>query len=370
MELSAPSPANPGTGVPVLTDVSRAAVELSTLTTLRLGGPAPELIVGDTSAAICDTIREIDAHHQQVLLIAGGSNLVIADAGVDYPVLKIANSGVQAVHDGEDLLVTVAAGETWDRVTEMFAADGWSGIEMLSGIPGSTGATPIQNVGAYGAEIADVLVDVTVHDRRAGVRRTIAGADLGLGYRSSVLRGRADAVVLSVRLRLSRRHPPIRYGELAATLGVASGHGAPPADVREAVLALRHRKGMVLDPTDPDTRSVGSFFTNPLLAPADFAAAQARITDRCGADVRFPHYPAGWATKLSAAWLIEKAGFAKGFALPNAGAAISSKHTLALTNRGGTTADLLNLARHVRDGVDEAFGVVLHAEPILVGVSL
>lgn len=347
-----------------------APVKLSALTTLGLGGPAPALISGDSADLICETVADLDTRGDQVLLVAGGSNLVIGDAGVDYPVLRIANTGVEAHRDGDQLLITIAAGENWERVVETFTADGWSGLEFLSGIPGSTGATPIQNVGAYGSEISDVLVDVTVYDRRARQRRTIPATDLGLGYRSSILRGSSDAVVLSVRLRLNRTHSAVRYGELAAALGVAPGHSAPPAEVRDAVLALRRRKGMVLDPDDPDTRSAGSFFTNPMLKPAELEQAHAAITALLGAGTSYPRYPAGESTKLSAAWLIEKAGFGKGFQLPQGGAAISSKHTLALTNRGGTTADLLALARHLRNGVDQAFGVLLHAEPILVGVQL
>jgi len=347
-----------------------APVELSDLTTLGLGGPATELIVGDTDAAVIAALDALADRGDRVLLVAGGSNLVVADAGVDHPVLRIATTGVTAERDGDELVVTAAAGENWERVVELYTADGWSGLEMLSGIPGSTGATPIQNVGAYGVELSDILVDVDVYDRTTRTVRTIPAADLGLGYRTSVLRGSTDLVVLRVRMRLTRSHHAIRYAELAATLGVAPGHTAPPADVRQAVLSLRRGKGMVLDPADPDTRSVGSFFTNPLLDDDALDAAHTAIVGRLGADVRYPRYPAGPATKLSAAWLIERAGFTKGFALPRGGAAISSKHTLALTNRGGSTEDLLALARHVRDGVEAAFGVRLHAEPILVGVAL
>ncbi len=347
-----------------------APVLLSSLTTLGLGGPATELLVGDSDEAIIAAVDGLADRGEQVLLVAGGSNLVIADAGVDHPVLRIANTGIRADRDGDDLIVGVAAGENWDRVVERFTGEGWSGIEMLSGIPGSTGATPIQNVGAYGAEIAEVLVDVTVYDRAARARRVLTAAELGLAYRHSVLRGHTDLIVLQVRMRLTHIPHPIRYGELAATLGVAPGHGVPPADVRDAVLALRRGKGMVLDPADPDTRSVGSFFTNPLLDDAALAAAHEAIVARLGPDVRYPRYPAGTATKLSAAWLIDRAGFAKGFALARGGAAISGKHTLALTNRGGSTADLIALARHVRDGVEAAFGVRLEAEPILIGTRL
>ncbi len=347
-----------------------APVQLSDLTTLGLGGPATELVVGDTDTAVIAALDTFADRGEPVLLVAGGSNLVVADAGVDHPVLRIATTGVTAHRDGEDLIAEVAAGENWDAVVAAFTADGWSGLEMLSGIPGSTGATPIQNVGAYGVETGEVLVDVDVYDRRTRTVRTLTAADLGLGYRTSVLRGSTDLVVLRVRMRLTRRHHAVRYAELAATLGVAPGHTAPPAAVRDAVLQLRRGKGMVWDAADPDTRSVGSFFTNPLLDDAALTAAHAAIVARFGADVRYPRYPAGSQTKLSAAWLIERAGFGKGFALPRGGAAISSKHTLALTNRGGSTEDLLALARHVRDGVEDAFGVRLHAEPILVGVAL
>jgi UDP-N-acetylmuramate dehydrogenase len=347
-----------------------APVQLSTLTTLGLGGPAPDLLVGDTDDAIVEAVRAADRGRRRVLLVAGGSNLVIADAGVDHPVVRIATTGVTATKEAEQLVVDVAAGEPWDNVVEQFTAEGWCGIESLSGIPGSTGATPIQNVGAYGVEIAAVLQDVLLYERRSEAVRRTRAEDLGLDYRTSVLRGTQHAVVLRVRLRLTRRHIPVRYGELAAALGVAPGHTAPPAEVRQAVLELRRSKGMVIDPADPDTRSVGSFFTNPILRHDAFDATERRIRRTLGPDVRFPHYPAGTATKLSAAWLIERAGFTKGFALPRGGAAISSKHTLALISTGGTTADLLALARYVRDGVHDAFGVSLHAEPIMVGVHL
>ncbi len=345
-------------------------VMLSSFTTLRLGGPAPELVVADTTEDLIGAVASIDARGEPLLLIAGGSNLVIADRGVDHPVVRITTTGVTAAADGEDLIITVAAGEDWDRVVGMFTAQGWSGLEFLSGIPGSTGATPVQNVGAYGADVADVLVDVEVWDRAQRERRTLSAAELRLGYRSSILRGTDRAVVLAVRMRLTRSPAPVRFGELANTLGVSPGDRVPPGRVREAVLALRRGKGMVLDPYDADTRSVGSFFTNPLLSPAQFADARSMILARLGDSASFPHYPAGDSVKLSAAWLIEHAGFQRGFALPGARAAISSKHTLALTNRGGTTAELLDLARRVRDGVRDAFGVELHAEPILVGVQI
>ena len=348
-----------------------APVQLSSLTTLGLGGPAPQLIDGIDDDTIREVVTAADRDGSPLLLIAGGSNLVIADAGVDHPVLRIATHGVSAERDGDDLLIDVAAGEPWDEVVHAFVADGWSGLASLSGIPGRTGATPIQNVGAYGTEISAVLVDVTLHDRATGELRRVPATDLHLGYRTSMLRGTDAAVVLRVRLRLTRIPPPVRYAELARMLNVHSGDGAPPAEVRAAVLELRRGKGMVLDPADPDTRSVGSFFTNPILDYDQAEIVDRQIRARFGTDAHYPRYPAENGAKLSAAWLIERAGFPRGFALPGApGAAISSKHTLALTNRGGSTADLLALARHIREGVVDAFGIELNAEPILVGVQL
>ncbi len=371
---------------------------LSELTTLRLGGPAPALATAVTPAEVADAVGEADRAGTGILVLGGGSNLVIADAGVATPVLRIAVPGLEVVPDGrapaghaadagirvdtetgldsgaDSALVTIGAGENWDEVVERLVADGWSEVAPLSGIPGSTGATPVQNVGAYGTELAEMLVSVDAYDRVAGSPRTLAAADLELGYRSSMLRGTDRAVVTAVTLRLSRRPVTVRYAELARALGVGVGEAVPAADVRRAVLGLRRRKGMVLDPDDPDTYSVGSFFTNPILPAAEAAAVDARIRARLGADVRYPSYPAPDSgdgfVKLSAAWLIERAGFAKGHPGPGGRVALSSKHTLALTNRGGTTADLIALAREIRDGVRAAFGVTLHPEPVLVGVSL
>jgi UDP-N-acetylmuramate dehydrogenase len=236
------------------------------------------------------------------------------------------------------------------------------GLECLSGIPGRTGATPVQNVGAYGVEVADLLVDVDLYDRRAdAVRTRVPAAELGLGYRTSVLKGRDDAVVLRVRFALpgDGASAPIRYPELARTLGVEPGERVPAAAAREAVLGLRRGKGMVLDADDPDTWSAGSFFTNPVLAEAD-------------APEGAPRFPAGpGLVKVPAAWLIERAGFRRGHPGPGGRAALSTKHVLALTNRGGATAaDLLALAREVRDGVRDAFGITLGAEPVLVACAL
>ncbi len=345
------------------------------LTTLRLGGPAPELITATTGDEIAEALRKADAG-AGALVLGGGSNLVVADAGVDVPVVRVAVPGVQvrpSADGAEDSAsVTVGAGVNWDDVVAELTAAGFADLGPLSGIPGSTGATPVQNVGAYGTELSDVLVAVTVYDRVERRIRTMPAAELGLGYRTSVLRGTERAVVLDLTLRVHRGDTRIRYAELARTLGVPIDGFAPPDQVRQAVLALRRGKGMVLDPSDPDTTSAGSFFTNPILDPAAAARTAAAIEARLGEGATYPAYPAAdGGIKLSAAWLIERAGFAKGHPGPGGRVAISGKHTLALTNRGGgSTADLLTLAREIRDGVDAAFGVRLRPEPMLVGVSL
>jgi len=345
-------------------------VSLAELTTLRLGGPAPELVRAGTPEEVAEAVGSRD-----VLVLGGGSNLVVADAGVDVPVVRIEIGGMarrpeSAGHD-ESTLVTVGAGLDWDQVVAELTADGFAELAPLAGIPGSVGATPVQNVGAYGAEVADFLAGVTVFDRRAGRIVALSAADLRLGYRSSMLRGTDRAVVLDVTFRLHRRPTEVRYAELSRTLGVQPWGTAPGTEVREAVLGLRRRKGMVLDPADPDTVSAGSFFTNPILDTAAFDLAVLAIGDRLGRGTMPPAFPVDGGTKLSAAWLIDRAGFGKGHQGPGGRVAISTKHTLALTNRGnGTTTDLLALARQIRDGVQAAFGVRLEPEPVFVGVSL
>ncbi|WP_028643341.1 UDP-N-acetylmuramate dehydrogenase [Nocardioides sp. URHA0020] len=333
-------------------------------TTLRLGGPAERWVRATTEAELTAALVDADTAGEPVLVLGGGSNLVVADPGFDGTVIEVATSGVEI--DAEDgpscggAMVTVAAGESWDDVVALAVEREWIGIEALSGIPGSVGATPIQNVGAYGQEVSQTIARVRVWDRTLRGVRTFASADCQFGYRTS--RFKADPgrhVVLSVtfQLRQGDLGAPVAYAELARALGIEPGERAPLVDVRAAVLALRAGKGMVLDAADHDTWSAGSFFTNPVVdadAVPDGAPAWAQ------ADGRF---------KTSAAWLIEHAGFAKGY---GAGAvAISGKHTLALTNRGaGTTDELLALAREVRDGVAERFGIVLVNEPVLVGVEL
>lgn len=342
-------------------------VTLASYTTLRLGGPAKAFAVAATTDELVEAVRAADRTGERLLLLGGGSNLVVADAGFDGTVLKIATEGwtVEGERDGE-LLVEVAAGQNWDEFVAAMVQRGAGEVECLSGIPGSVGATPIQNVGAYGCEISDVLESVRCYSRVDGEVTTMSADDLGFAYRTSVLKGTDSGVVLSVRLRLRADglSQPIRYAELARALGIAAGERAPLAAVREAVLALRRGKGMVIDPADPDSVSAGSFFTNPVLAPDE--------ADRLPSDAPRFAQPDG-RVKTSAAWLIDRAGFAKGHAVPGspARATLSTKHTLALTNRGdATTADLLALAREVRDGVEARFGVRLEHEPVLVGCAL
>ena len=341
---------------------------LAELTTLRLGGPPRRYVHGGDEEAIVAAVREADAAGEPVLVLAGGSNVVVADEGFPGTVVRIVSRGVQ--DDGRGGLV-VQAGESWDPLVAATVRAGLAGFECLSGIPGSVGATPIQNVGAYGQEVAETIVSVRAYDRDTGAVEERAGADCGFTYRSSVFKrtpGRWIVLAVAFRLAPGGDSAPIRYAELARALGVAEGDTAPVADVRDAVLGLRRGKGMVLDPADPDSVSAGSFFTNPVLDAAAFTALERRARARLGADARVPRFAqADGTVKTSAAWLIERAGFARGHGDP-AAIAISGKHTLALTNRGGgTTAGLVALAREIATGVREAFGVELEPEPVFVG---
>jgi UDP-N-acetylmuramate dehydrogenase len=338
-------------------------------TTLRLGGPAYAFAEARTAERLVELVRAADDLGEPVLLLGGGSNLVVSDAGFTGTVVRVANTGWDLHGD----FVDVRAGQNWDEFVAAMVAEGVGGVECLSGIPGSVGATPIQNVGAYGADISETLVSIEFYDRAARETSTMTAADLRFAYRASVLKGTDAGVVLSVRLRLGSDglSAPIRYAELARTLGVEPGERVPVARARAAVLELRRGKGMVLDAADHDTWSAGSFFTNPIVPAADADDVLAGIAAAVGPDVKVPSYPADGGVKLSAAWLIERAGFAKGHPGPGGRVSLSTKHTLALTNRGsGSTDDLLVLAREVRDGVLARFSVELHPEPLLIGCAL
>lgn len=369
------------THLPQLEDQRR----LSDLTTLRVGGPIAQEVVARSEEELVAAVVAADDAGRALLVLGGGSNILAADEPFAGVVVRDARTGIvireSSACGGSDIVIP--AGHSWDDVVVTAVANGWSGIEALSGIPGSVGATPVQNVGAYGQEVGDVLAFVRTWDRGTRSIRTFAHSELGLGYRTSLLKRSlsepidpADPngptwgptpryVVLEVGLQLplATLSAPVKYAELATTLGIVVGQRVESSLVRQAVLDLRNGKGMVLNPEDHDTWSAGSFFTNPLLSADDAA--------RLPSDA--PQFPVGDAegrVKTSAAWLISHAGFERGHGLPGP-ASLSTKHSLALTNRGGASADdVVRLAREVRDGVERAFGVRLEAEPVLVGLQL
>ena len=360
------------------TVVDPSTATLADLTTLRVGGPVSRLVDAATEAELIETVRAADEAGEPLLVLGGGSNLFASDEAFDGVVVRDARREilVESADACGGANVRVPAGQPWDDVVVRAVEEGWTGTEALSGIPGSTGATPVQNVGAYGQEVSDVISSVRAWDRAENRVRTLARGELGFGYRTSLLKRslRADAegrawgptpryVVLDVgfQMSLATRSAPVRYAELAATLGIEVGDRSRSAEVREAVLGLRRGKGMVLDEADHDTWSAGSFFTNPILSTAD--------ADHLPEGA--PRFDAGDSlVKTSAAWLISRAGFENGHGLPGP-AALSTKHVLALTNRGGARAeDLLALAREVREKVDATFGVVLEPELVLLGLSL
>ena len=333
-------------------------VPLAPLTTLRIGPVARRLITCSSTEQVVEVLRASD----DVLVLAGGSNVVLADDLADLTVVLLANTEITV----EDNIVRAEAGAVWDDVVVTSLAHGLGGLECLSGIPGSAGATPVQNVGAYGAEVADTIRRVRLLDRRTGEDRWVTPDALQFGYRTSILKHSQAAVVLEVEFALDAdgRSAPLRYGELAAALDAEPGSHADPTLVREAVLSLRSGKGMVLDEADHDTWSVGSFFTNPVVTPAEFERLKGSV------DQTVPNYPAPDGVKLAAGWLVERAGFGKGYPGDGAAARLSTKHALAVTNRGGaTTADVISLARTVRDGVRTTFGIDLTPEPILIGCT-
>ncbi len=338
-------------------------VPLAPLTTIGIGGPARFFL----RAKNVDEIREALAWARDrslpTFILGGGSNLLVSDAGFDGLVVLVDLRGTSIESaDGDYAMVKVAAGEPWDPFVAFAVKREFAGIECLSGIPGLTGATPIQNVGAYGQEVSETIARVEVLDRTIGRVVWLTNAECRFGYRSSLFKNieRERYVVLSVTFRLRRGGvATVRYPELQKYV---DDHRITLDDlrgVRGAVIAIRKRKGMVIDPADPDTRSDGSFFMNPLLPASDYDSFARAAPDA-------PHYPSGDAVKLSAAWLIEHAGFHKGFVHGNVG--LSSKHTLAVINRGGgTAAEVVELVRMIQDRVREQFGVEIHPEPNFVG---
>jgi UDP-N-acetylmuramate dehydrogenase len=350
---------------------------LADLTTLGVGGPAGRVVEAASEQEIIDAVRAADDAGEPLLVVGGGSNLVVGDQGFAGTVLHITSTGYTV--DSEDscggVSLVVHAGHNWDDLVHATVMHAYSGLEALSGIPGSTGATPVQNVGAYGSEVSSTIASLRVWDRQRNAVQTFTNSELQFGYRDSLLKRTTTAgspryVVLTVefQLALGRMSAPVRYAELARILDVPVGKRAYSLDVRRAVLALRASKGMVLDADDRDTWSTGSFFTNPIV-PRD-------VADALPPDA--PRYPLHGTdqVKLSAAWLIDRAGYAKGFGLDpdsaSAGrAALSTKHTLAITNRGSASAaDVLAIAREVRNGVQRTFGLQLEAEPLLIGCNL
>ncbi len=361
---------------------------LAELTTMRVGGAPQGLVEVDSADALVEAVRSVDDEGELLLVVGGGSNLVVADEGFPGTVVLVRTRGVtvESADACGGVVVRVAAGEPWDDLVARAVGESWSGIEALAGIPGSTGATPVQNVGAYGQEVAQTIWSVRVYDRVTRAVRTLANADCDFSYRHGLLKesmrlhepeGRQVSpryIVLEVsfQLRPTRLSQPVAYADLARQLDVEPGSRVPLEEARQAVLTQRSARGMVLDADDHDTWSCGSFFTNPILSADDMAQVRERVRARLGADgPSMPEWAAHDGTvKTSAAWLIDKAGYTKGYGLPGP-AALSTKHSLAVTNRGSATAsDVVALARELRAGVDAAFGVCLVNEPVLVGHPL
>lgn len=366
-------------------------MDLSEITTLRVGGPASRLESPTTADDLVAAASQAWHDDDEWLVLGGGSNVVVSDEGFDGRVIRTLTRGVEtsALDASGRVFVTAQAGEPWDALVACTVEQGLAGIEALSGIPGSCGAAPIQNIGAYGQELGDTLVSVDFVDSLTGERRWLPADELRLGYRTSALKEGWRGLVVAIRLELTASDGlsnPLAYPQLATTLGVALGDRLPLGEVRAAVLALRAAKGMVLDPADPDSVSAGSFFTNPIVG-RDFARRLPKETPRwplrdtmtvsearvlsLDADIPPREFPNPEQSKLSAAWLIEHAGLSRGFRLPGSKAAISGKHTLAIVNTGGATgAEVAELARYIQARVLAEFGVLLQPEPVFVGLSL
>jgi UDP-N-acetylmuramate dehydrogenase len=339
-------------------------VTLAPLTTLGLGGPARHFIAATDEETLIEALRWAHARRLSVLVLGGGSNLVVGDAGFDGLALQVATRGLGFADGGGETAVTAAAGEPWDALVAAAVTRNLAGLECLSGIPGLVGATPIQNVGAYGQEVAETIRAVRVLERGSWRVHELSPTACGFGYRDSAFKRDPERfVVLGVTFGLRPEGAPtLRYRELADAL--RSRARPTLGETRQTVIALRGAKSMVLREDDPNRRSVGSFFTNPVVPAADAAA----VADRSGAGDAMPRWPGpDGRVKLSAGWLIERAGFGKGLRRGPVG--ISSAHALALVHHGGgTTVALLTLAREIRDGVRTRFGVTLVPEPTLVGV--
>jgi UDP-N-acetylmuramate dehydrogenase len=386
------------------------------LTTLRVGGEIGRLVTATTRSELIDAAVDVWDEHEPWLVLGGGSNLLVGDEGFEGTVIRVATRGIEQEADAPAgaVRLRVQAGENWDDLVAWTVEHGFSGLEALSGIPGSVGASPVQNIGAYGQELSDALVAIEFLDEGATEPRRMTAAELELGYRTSVLKRGLSGIVVSIEVELHDTAAeravlgeaigaPVAYQQLAGALGVQLGDRVPVARVRDAVLALRRSKGMVLDPDDQDSVSAGSFFTNPIVTervartlpgdapkwylapePADEVTPLANLTSQSPLDAFLAHQasletaerqasaaPEEPLVKLSAAWLIEKSGIRRGFSIAGSRAAISSKHTLALTNRGGASAEeVAQLARFVQQRVQAEFGIVLHPEPVLVGLEL
>ena len=355
---------------------------------MRVGGPAREVIDARTEQELVDAAHQVWGGQEEWLILGGGSNLVVADEGFDGTVIRVLTRGIERVLSAPGTVrLRIQAGEPWDAVVAHAVENGWAGIEALSGIPGSAGAAPIQNIGAYGQELSDALAFVDFLDYLDGDLARLSTTDLELAYRSSAIKHGRQGIVTAIELDLldtgDGLSAPIAFEQLASALGAKLGDRVAVATVRDTVLALRASKGMLLDAADPDSVSCGSFFTNPIVGE-NFARTLPEDAPRwpmeeepvdvavpLGEHPALPPQRSDHRVKLSAAWLIEHAGISKGFALPGSGAAISSKHTLAIVNTGSATADeVAQLARFVHTRVFSEFGVRLQPEPNLVGLQL
>lgn len=347
-------------------------VPLAPLTTFRLGGPATGFTTARSEAEVIGALGWALERGVPAVLLGGGSNLVVSDAGYDGLVIRIASRGVEAARDGVQVRWTVQAGEPWDELVAASVEQGLAGLECLSGIPGLTGATPIQNVGAYGREVAEVIESVRVVDRADLTVREIAGGACGFGYRTSLWKREPERwAVLAVRFALTvGGAAKIAYAELARALPAGTGAAHDLAAVRATVLALRRQKSMVIDPGDENRRSAGSFFLNPIVAAeeADRVAGYAVAQGLCARAEEVPRYPAVGGVKLAAGWLIERAGLHKGMRSRTGSFGLSSRHALSIVHHGGgTSAELVTFARTIRARVHDTFGIHLHPEPLFLG---